>query len=155
MTTPTDSSDKPTRLDLRGMIERFKLPGIDSKVLLESARKDIEAVLQTNEKVFVTAEALARKQAELFTELMKELQSSLKDSMSNASGAEKLNQASAHATRAITNTLTSMQQMAEITAHSNQELIELIDKRFRDGLKELRSSLHPSRGSAAEPGQTR
>jgi hypothetical protein len=82
------------------VFESLKLLGIDTRKLLESGRKDIEALLETNEKVFMGAEALTRKQADLLGELAKEWHASLKDSVSPASGAEKLNQASVHAQRA-------------------------------------------------------
>lgn len=135
-TTPAAS-----RATLRDLLERVKLPGVDSQKLIESGRKDIEALLETNEKVFATAEALTRKQTDLLAGLMKEWQASLRDSLAPSSGAEKLTQASAHAQRAFATTLAGMKEMAEITAKSNQEVLSLLNKRYHDAMNELRSSI--------------
>jgi hypothetical protein len=116
MTSELKTNTAPSKPDLRSLLNSLKLPGIDTNKLLESGRKDIEALLETNEKVFVTAEALTHKQAEMLTELVKEWHASLKDSVSSASGADKLNQASVHAQRALATALTSMKEMAEIAA---------------------------------------
>ena len=147
MTAPTDPTPH-AKPDLRALLERFKLPGIDTSALLESGRKDIEMLLETNEKVFATTEALTRKQAELLSELIKEWQASLKDSIAKTSGSEKLNQASQHAQHAFTSVLTSMKEMAELTVKSNQEVIGMLNKRYHDSLEELRRSVRtPSKPS--------
>lgn len=142
--TTHDHPETPTsaiRQNLRDLLERVKLFGVDTNQLVESGRKDIEALLETNEKVFATAEALTHKQAELLTSLAHEWQASLKESVAKSGSAEKLTQASAHAQRAFATTLTSMKEMAEITAKSNQEVLALLNQRYHAAIEELRSSL--------------
>ncbi|HKU43939.1 MAG TPA: phasin family protein [Polyangiales bacterium] len=143
MTAPTAHTPQ-AKPDLRALLERLKLPGIDTSVLLESGRKDIEALLETNEKVFATTEALARKQVDLLSDLVNEWQASLKDSIAKTSGSEKLGQASQHAQRAFATLLTSMKDMAELTAKSNQEVLGLLNKRYHASLEELRRSVRTS-----------
>jgi phasin family protein len=150
---PTDTENQSvattthaTRADLRALLDKLKLPGIDTKKLLESGRKDIEALIETNDKAFVAVEALTRKQVEMLSEMAKEWQASIKDSVSAAGGTEKLTQASAHAQRAFASALTSMKEMAEIAAKSNHEVLGILNKRFHEGLEELRSSIR--KGSA-------
>ena len=153
---PSQSQGSTSKLDVRGMLERLKLPGIDTEKLLESGRKDIEALLESNEKVFVTAEALTRKQTELLSQLIKEWQASLRDAVQKSSGTEKLTQASAHTQHALSSTLACMKEMADIATKSNQEVLGILDKRFREGLNELRNSIKKphTEGSGAPEGST-
>lgn len=154
MTSELDTANTTQRKpDLRALLDSLKLPGIDTHKLLESGRKDIEALLETNEKVFMTAEALTRKQAELLSELVREWHASLKDSVSTASGADKLNHATVHAQRALTTALTSMKEMAEIAAKSNQDVIGILNARFHAGLQELRGAVRSVQAKNAQESQ--
>lgn len=153
MTSELKTNTAPSKPDLRSLLNSLKLPGIDTNKLLESGRKDIEALLETNEKVFVTAEALTHKQAEMLTELVKEWHASFKDSVSSASGADKLNQASVHAQRALATALTSMKEMAEIAAKSNQDVVGILNARFHAGLQELRSAVRSAEAKSGQSGQ--
>ncbi|MBB5465007.1 hypothetical protein HDG32_001101 [Paraburkholderia sp. CI2] len=54
---------------------QFKLPGVDVGKILESRRKDIEALAEANTAAFVGVQSLARKQAEIMRAMFTELQS--------------------------------------------------------------------------------
>jgi phasin family protein len=123
------------------MLEKLRLPGIDTQKLIEGRRKDIEALLAANERAYVAVEALTRKQADLLSDVMKEWQASVKDVVAGTGIVEKLNQTADHAQRAFTHALTNMKEMAEIAARSNHEVLAILNKRYHDGVAEFRSSL--------------
>jgi phasin family protein len=116
----------------------MKLPGIDTKKIIESRRKDIEALLSANERAFAAWEALTRKQAELMNELVKEWQTGAKDVLAKSGSKERINEVAAHAQHAFVNAVAVMKDMAEIAAKSSLDVVSILNKRYHEGLEELR-----------------
>jgi phasin family protein len=131
----------PHKLDLRGILDKLRVPGLDVHKLVDHGRKDIEALLAANEHAFTTIEVLTRKQTDLLANLVREWQAGARDTVSSASGAEKLNHAAMHAQLVFTQTLTRMREMAEIAAKSNADLLAMLTKRYHEGIAEVRSSV--------------
>ena len=134
---------KPERpkLDLHSLLESLKLPGINTQELIESRRKDIEALLSANERVFVGMEALSHKQTQLLVDIMREWQASAKDVVAKSSGVEKLNQATAHGQRAFAHALTNMKEMADIATRSHEDVVSILNQRYQEGLEEFRQTM--------------
>ena len=49
------------------LIQQFKLPGIDASAILESRRKDIEALAAANTTALTGVQSLGQKQMEILT----------------------------------------------------------------------------------------
>ena len=64
--------------DLTKMLEQFKLPGVDTKEIVEARRKDIDALVQANQAIYEGMQALANKQGELLQKAMADIQSAVK-----------------------------------------------------------------------------
>jgi phasin family protein len=122
------------------MIEKLKIPGVDTRALVDSRRKDIEALISANERAFAAFEALSRKQSDLLAELVREWQAGAKEVIGEGGAADKLNQAAAHAQKAFVDALAAMKDMAEIAATSSRDVVQILDKRFNDGIVELRKA---------------
>lgn len=56
--------------DVKQMMEKFKVPGIDMSAIVEARRQDIEALTEANKAVFDAMQALAAKQTAMMTEAM-------------------------------------------------------------------------------------
>ncbi|MCX2862532.1 phasin family protein [Paucibacter sp. PLA-PC-4] len=56
--------------DVKQMMEKFKMPGIDMSAIVEARRQDIEALTEANKAVFEAMQALAAKQAAMMAEAM-------------------------------------------------------------------------------------
>ncbi len=56
--------------DVKQMMEKFKVPGIDISAIVEARRQDIEALTEANKAVFEAMQALATKQTAMMTEAM-------------------------------------------------------------------------------------
>jgi len=134
------AANKP-KLDLQAALEKLKLPGVNTQALLDSGRKDIEALLAANERVFTGVEALSRKQADLLVDIMKEWQASAKDAIAKGSASEKINHAASHAQRAFTHALANMKDMADIAAKSHEDVLSILNKRYQEGIEAFRNSV--------------
>lgn len=70
-------STKPNNLftEYTNMIKQFKLPGFDVGAIMESRRKDIEALLAANGTALSGVQSLAQKQADILRAAMADVQS--------------------------------------------------------------------------------
>jgi phasin family protein len=145
MTTTTESAPKKEapRLSIDSLLERLKLPGLDAKELVASRRKDIEALLEANERAYAAWGELGKKQIDLLQEVMKEWQASARGAIAETGAAERLNLAAEHAGRAFTHALSGMKELAEIAARSSREVAGILSQRYRDAVDELRATLRP------------
>jgi phasin family protein len=144
--TPTAAPPTPAtppKFDLRAMLEKLRLPGVDAQKLIEAHRKDLDALLAANERAVIAIEALTRKQADMLAHVVKEWHASARDAIAHGSGAEKLNQASARLHNAFAQALTNMREMAEIASKSGQDVLAVLNKRYHETIEEFRAAIHP------------
>ncbi len=129
-------------LNVRKLLESFRLPGVDFTALADAQRKNIEALQQANQKAYNGALALAQRQAEILEETMSQWQSAAKD-LTAKSPAEGIAAKQADlAKKAIENALGNMRELAEMAATSQAQAYEVIDKRVQTGIKEFREYLN-------------
>jgi hypothetical protein len=64
--------------NLTKMLEQFKLPGVDTKEIVDARRKDIDALVQANKAIYEGMQALANKQGELLQTAMADIQAAVK-----------------------------------------------------------------------------
>lgn len=140
-TTPEAAPGRP-KLDLRSTLDKLKLPGVNTEALIDHGRKDIEALLAANERVFNSVEALSQKQAALFLDIMREWQAGAKDVIAKSSTSEKATHVSQHAQRAFTRALANMKEMADIAAKSHEDVLGILNKRYQENVEEFRQSMH-------------
>ena len=138
---PAEAAPKRPKLDLHAALEKLKMPGLNPEALIEHSRKDIEALLTANERVFTSIEALSHKQTELFLDIMREWQAGAKDIIGKGTAPEKANQVSQHAQRTFSHALASMKEMADIAAKSHEDVLKILNKRYQENVEEFRQSV--------------
>lgn len=136
-----ESTTKRPKLDLQATLEKLKLPGLNAQSLIESGRKDIEALLAANERVFTGVEALSHKQADLLMDIMREWQAGAKEAIGPGTPSEKVQQASQHAQQAFTHALANMKEMADIAAKSHEDVLNILNQRYQENVEEFRKTL--------------
>ena len=129
-------------MDLSRMLEQFKLPGVDVNALVEARRKDVEALMQANQKAYQGVQALAQRQAELLTAAASSMQSGMA-SMAGKPPAEVANQQAEMARQAFDKALVDMRELAEIMARSQAQAYETLSKRFQEHIQEFQRSFMP------------
>ena len=72
--------------DLSGMLEQFKVPGVDMSSFVDARRKDVEALVEANKGAYEAMQAMVRKQTEMLTQAMQSIQESAKGLTSGQAG---------------------------------------------------------------------
>jgi phasin family protein len=125
------------------VIGQFKLPGIDVSAILESHRKDIEALAQANSTALAGVQSLAQKQAEILRTTMTELQSvvtklSTQGGMPNANTGEVVQEA-------VKKALVDMQELADTAYRAQADSMAVVTKRVAEHVEELKTLLQPKK----------
>ena len=134
-TTPT-ASTTTSLVDITKMIEQFKLPGVDMSALIAARQKDIEALTQVNQIAYESLQAMAQMQTEILKTTMEELQSAAQKM------AAKPMESITHESQLVQQTLQKafgyMHELAELTRKSQAEALDVINKRVKQNVEELK-----------------
>ena len=124
--------------DVKKMIEQFKMPGIDMSAIVESRRKDIEALMEANKAAYASMQALARKQAEILGQTMQDMQEAAKGAVSAAGDPAKQSE---NVRKAFEKTLADMKELAEMAQRSQSEAMKHITQRGNEHLQEIKKMM--------------
>jgi phasin family protein len=125
------------------MIGQFKLPGVDVAAILESRRKDIEALAQANSAAIAGVQSLGQKQAEILRTTMTELQSLV--AQLGTQGAVPGAKAGEVVQQALQKALVDMQELADTAYRAQSDSIAVVTKRVAEHVEELKALLQPKK----------
>jgi phasin family protein len=123
------------------LIKQFKLPGIDVSTVLESRRKDIEALAAANTTALTGMQSLGQKQMEILSATMTRLQSLV----AQQSGAQSKPAAGEAMQQALHKALADIQELAETAYRAQADSYAVISKRVAENVEELKALLQPAR----------
>jgi phasin family protein len=122
--------------DLTKMLEQFKVPGVDMSALVESRKKDIEAIVEANKTAYDAMQAFARKQTEMLSQAMQDIQEATK-----GGGAADPGKHAEVARNACQKALEDMKDLAEIARKSQVEAMASLTKRANEHAAEIKQML--------------
>ena len=126
--------------DLTKMLDQFKLPGVDTKEIVEARRKDIDALVQANQAIYEGMQALANKQGELLKEAMEDIQSAMKGAAGGVGVGDPGKQGEL-ARKACEKVLGDMKDLAEIARESQADAMAKITQRGTEHLDEVKKMM--------------
>jgi phasin family protein len=126
--------------DLTKMLEQFKVPGVDTKEIVEARRKDIDALVQANQAIYEGMQALANKQGELLKTAMEDIQSAMKGAAGGVGVGDPGKQGEL-ARKAYEKVLGDMKDLAEIARESQADAMAKITQRGTEHLDEVKKMM--------------
>jgi phasin family protein len=121
--------------DLTKMLEQFKVPGVDMSALVESRKKDIEAIVEANKSAYDAMQAFARKQTEMLTQAMQDIQAAAQV------GATDPGKHAEVARNACLKAVEDLKDLAEIARKSQVEAMASLTKRANEHAAEIQQML--------------
>ncbi|AQV96698.1 chemotaxis protein [Cupriavidus necator] len=125
------------------MIRQFKLPGLDLTAILESRRKDIEALLAANSTALSGMQALGQKQADILRAAMADAQSLI--AQRTAADAKASGNAGDVVQQGLRKAVTNMQDLADTLYKTQADCFAVISKRVTENVEELKARLQPGK----------
>ena len=129
----------PSFDDLSKMIGKFKMPGIDVSAIVESQRKDLEALAEANRQAYEGIKALAQRRNEILQEALQQWQDAMKD----ATGPDAMQKNADRAKKAVQKAIDNYRELAEMEADSRKKAWKVLQDRFQENLGNLQKMLRP------------
>jgi|SRR5580704_6243266 phasin family protein len=129
--------------EYKKVIGQFKLPGIDVGAILESRRKDIEAIAEANTTALAGVQSLAQKQSEILHTTLTELQSLV--SRVSKSEAQPAANTGEVVQQALQKALVDMQELADTAYRAQADSVAVVTKRVAEHVEELKTLLQPKK----------
>ena len=138
---PFADFDFSKMMDFQAMAEQFKVPGVDMQAMMETQRKNIEAITNANKIAMEGAQAIARRQTESLRQAMEEARSTMSELAAAGAPEEKLAAQTEITRKAFETAIANMRELAEMGAKSNSEALEQINARVSESLEEIREAI--------------
>lgn len=116
----------------------FKVPNFDTDAILAANKKNFEAVAQANQIMIESVQAVAKRQAEIMREAAEQASAALQDMAKAGAPEEKIAQQADLVKGAMEKAMSNARELAELAAKSNQEAVDVINKRVSESLDEMR-----------------
>jgi phasin family protein len=126
--------------DLTKMLEQFKLPGVDTKEIIDARRKDIDALVKANQAIYDGMQAMANKQGELLKTAMHDIQSAVTAAAGGVGVGDPGKQGEL-ARKAYEKVLGDMKDLAEIARKSQADAMSKITQRGTEHLEEVKKMM--------------
>jgi phasin family protein len=118
--------------DFAKLIESCQISGVDMMSLIDVERKNIDALIEVNRSAYDSWRSVMAQQAEVFQETMKAIAAEARDESAAGRRTEIAKQGFEKA-------LANMRQIAETAAESQKQTIEILRRRFEDGMAAMRN----------------
>jgi phasin family protein len=126
--------------DVTKMMAQFKIPGIDMAAIVEARRKDIESLAEANKAAFESMQALARKQSEMMSEAMQDMQNAAK---SGTGGLADPSKQAELVRKGFEKTLAGMKELAEMARHAQSDAMAHITQRATQQMQDIKALMQP------------
>jgi phasin family protein len=125
-------------MDPSKLIGDFKVPGVDVEAVVSSQRRNIEALSQANQLAVEGMQAVARRQTEIFRQMMEEASQAMRDIMTAGSPEDKAGRQTELLKEAFQRAIGNMRELAEMVTKSQTEAFDVINKRVTESLDEVK-----------------
>jgi phasin family protein len=126
-------------LDFSKFMTDLKMPGVDFDQVGASYRKNLEAMTTASQVAVEGAQSIVMRQSEIMRESMEEYAKLLSQYASPASAEEAASKHAEAAKRTFESTLTNMREIGEMITKTNQESLEILNKRVSELLDEVKA----------------
>jgi phasin family protein len=125
-------------VDLTKVMADFRLPTVDVEAVVAAQRKNIEALTQANQLAVEGVQAVARRQVEIARQAVEEYTSLLRELTTPVAPEDRLAKQVDVVKGAMEKGLANARELAELATKANTEAFNVINKRFTEGLDEVR-----------------
>ena len=121
----------------QGFWDRFSVPGIDGNALMESQKRNFEALVKANQKAAEGYQNMMRRQAEIMTETMQAIQESVADLMKANDGKDLPKKQAELVEKTIGRALKHMKEIAELAITANGDAFKVMQERAKESIGEM------------------
>jgi len=128
----------PFGFDFEKMMSDFKMPGTDYQSIMETQKRNIEALTALNQQAAAGMQAVSQRQAEIMQSLMGEATATAQQ-IAGTSPEERAAKQAELTRVAFEKAVANMRELSEMISKSQNEALETINKRVSESLKEVQA----------------
>ena len=122
-----------------GFLDRFKVPGVDTSLIMESQKKNFEALIKANQKAAEGYQTLMHRQSEILSETIQSIQASAADLMRANDGRDLPKMQAEVVEKTIGQALNHMKELAELAISANGDAFKVIQDRAKESIAEMQA----------------
>lgn len=127
----------PAKFDYDKFANAFKVPSVDTNVVLEAQRRNVEALAAANKIALEAVQTVARRQAEIAREAVQEAGEAVTAINSAKTVEERIAKQTEVVKSAYTKGFAGFREISELSVKSSQEAADVLNARVAEGLDEL------------------
>lgn len=117
--------------------DKFSVPGMDTNSLMQSQKKNFEALVKANQKAAEGYQNLMRRQGEIMSETLGSLQESITELMQANKGGELPKKQAELVEKTVGRALKHMKELAELAINANGDAFKVIQERAKESISEM------------------
>jgi phasin family protein len=137
----TEKPNAPFEMDVSKLMAEFKVPGVDLGTIMETQRKNIEALTKANQLAIEGMQTMMRRQAEILRSGFEEASAAMRDIMQTHSPEDRIAHQAEAAKHSVERALANARELAEIMARAGNEAFDVLHHRVEETLDEVRDAV--------------
>ncbi len=138
--------------DFTKYLNDMKIPGVDLDAIVSSQKKNMEALTNANRLAFEGMQAVMQRQGELLRQSVEEYAKTAQSMTDMKDPQEAIARQTDLAKQGFERMISNMREMSELMAKSNNEVFELLNKRFSETLEEMKGMMDKAEAGGAKTG---
>ena len=140
MTQDIEAATKAMKEQFAKLTENLKVPGVNVDALMESQRKNIEAMSEAAQLTAEGAAAISRRQLEILRVTNEQVRTAIRDMKLSSE------QQGEFARKAFETAIASARELAEMTVKSNTDVYNVVKQRVTEDFEKMRTAFLPGEG---------
>ena len=128
-----------SKFDPMSYFNTFNMPGVDMQSLLDSQRKNLEALAEANRQVVEGMQAVAKRQQEIMAQSINEAQRAVADLAGKQAPRDLAMKQTEMVKQGFETAIANMRELAELVRQSNTAAVNTINQRVLAGLDEIKT----------------
>ena len=126
-------------MDISKLMKEFKIPGINIDTMMQSQKKNLEALTEANRIAIEGIQMVTRRQSDILRQTMEETATMVTEIMGTSPPEEKIIKQTEMVKMAFESALVNMKSLSDMVAKSNDEVAKVISKRVSENIEELKT----------------
>lgn len=127
-----------TKLDPLNLLKGYNPGGVDMQALLDSQRRNVEALAAANKQVLEGMQAAARRQAEIMSATFGEMQRAASELGATRDPRELAGKQAEYLKQSFERAIANMRELSDIIRSANSAAADTINQRISAGLDEIK-----------------
>lgn len=138
-----------TQNDFSKLLENYQQAPVDMETLLETNRKNLQALTEAQQTALENLQTIANRQSEILSQMVEDNSTIAKEMMVEGTPEEKMAKNAEIFKKVYENSIKNMKELSEMVNKSNDKTSAIINKRVFATMNEIKSSLEKAPKKAA------